>query len=80
MSSLLSPSEVARLLNLHPNSIRRLAAEGKLPSQRVGWSRVFELADVKRFAEGRRRQRRADVEALVAGRKRHEAEGDGAAR
>jgi len=58
MPSLLSPSEVAKLLNLHPNSIRRLAAEGKLPSQRVGWSRVFELSDVQRFVEERRRRRR----------------------
>ncbi len=64
MSRLLSPSEAARLLNLHPNSVRRLAAEGKLRSQRVGWSRVFALADVLEFAERRRlrgqRARRAD--------------------
>ena len=57
MSSLLSPSEVARLLNLHPNSIRRLAAEGKLRSHRVGWSRVFEFRDVQDFVEQRRRKR-----------------------
>ena len=78
MSSLLSPSEVARLLNLHPNSVRRLAADGRLRSQRVGWSRVFRLEDVKRFSEERRRQRRTDVEALAA--KRQRGEGDGAAR
>jgi excisionase family DNA binding protein len=59
MSSFLSPSEVARLLNLHPNSIRRLAAEGKLRSRRVGWSRVFELSDVQQFVEERRRRRHA---------------------
>ena len=77
MSSLLSPSEVGRLLNLHPNSVRRLAAEGRLRSQRVGWSRVFELDDVKRFSEERRRKRRTVVEALAP--KRQQAEGDGAA-
>ncbi len=58
MPGFLSPSEVAKLLNLHPNSIRRLAAEGKLRSHRVGWSRVFELEDVQRFAEERRRGKR----------------------
>jgi len=57
MPSFLSPSEVARLLNLHPNSIRRLAAEGKLRSHRVGWSRVFELEDVQEFVEERRQRR-----------------------
>jgi excisionase family DNA binding protein len=56
MSALLSPSQAARLLNLHPNSVRRLAAEGKLPSQRVGWSRVFTVQDVQQFAEARRRR------------------------
>ncbi len=59
MSSLLSPSQAARLLDLHPNSIRRLAAQGKLPSRRVGWARVFELQDVQEFAEARRRQKTA---------------------
>jgi len=78
MSSLLSPSQVALLLGLHPNSVRRLAAEGKLPSQRVGWSRVFELEDVRQFAEQRRRRRRADVEALAP--KRQQAEEGGTAR
>jgi excisionase family DNA binding protein len=57
MSALLSPSQAARLLDLHPNSVRRLAAEGKLPSQRVGWSRVFAVQDVQQFAEARRRRR-----------------------
>jgi excisionase family DNA binding protein len=55
--ALLSPSQAARLLDLHPNSVRRLAAQGKLPSQRVGWSRVFALQDVQRFAESRRRRK-----------------------
>ena len=58
MPSLLSPSQVARLLNLHPNSMRRLAAEGRLRCQRVGWARVFELGDVQEFCEERRRSRR----------------------
>ncbi len=58
MSSLLSPSQVAQLLGLHPNSVRRLAADGKLRSRRVGWSRVFELRDVQAFVEERRQRRR----------------------
>ncbi len=57
MPNLLSPSQVAKLLDLHPNSVRRLAAEGKLPSQRVGWARVFALEDVQRLAEARWRER-----------------------
>jgi len=66
MSGLLSPSEVARLVNLHPNSVRRLAAEGKLRCQRVGWARVFELHDVQQFLEERRRGRhRPDAKRLA---------------
>jgi excisionase family DNA binding protein len=58
MSGLLSPSQAARLLDLHPNSVRRLAAEGKLRSQRVGWARVFELQHVQELVEERRRRGR----------------------
>jgi excisionase family DNA binding protein len=56
-SNLLSPSEAARLLGYHPLSVSRLAREGKLASQRVGWSRIFRLEDVQKFAEERRAKR-----------------------
>jgi len=69
MSSLLSPSEVARLLNLHPNSVRRLAAEGKLRSRRVGWSRVFSLEDVQQCAEERRQRRQLGRNRRSTGRR-----------
>jgi excisionase family DNA binding protein len=58
MESLLSPSQAAKMLDLHPCSLRRLAAEGKVPAQRVGWSRVFRLDDVQHLAEQRRAKRR----------------------
>ncbi len=58
MGSLLSPSQVAKLLDAHPATVRRWAMDKKLRSHRVGWSRVFELEDVQRFAEERRRGKR----------------------
>jgi excisionase family DNA binding protein len=59
MEQLLSPSQAAKLLDVHPCSVRRLCAQGKLPGRRVGWSRVFQLGDVVRLAEERHAKRRA---------------------
>ena len=48
---LLKVSEVADLMNAHPNSVRRWADIGLLPSYRIGLrgDRRFTLQDVDRF-------------------------------
>ena len=48
---LLKVSEVADLMNAHPNSVRRWADIGLLPSHRIGLrgDRRFEIRDVNDF-------------------------------
>ena len=50
---LLTVSEAARMMNAHPNSIRRWADIGLLPSYRIGvrGDRRFKAEDVRRFLE-----------------------------
>jgi excisionase family DNA binding protein len=48
ISTTLSTSEVARIFEVHPNTIRRWSREGKIPAERVG-------------ARGDRRFRREEV-------------------
>ncbi len=52
--AMLTVSEVARLLNVHPNSVRRWANEGLLRAYRVGrrGDRRFRPEDVAKFLEG----------------------------
>jgi len=57
MCQLLGPSQVAKLLDVHPATVRRWAVEGKLTGERAGWGRVFAREEVQRFAEERRRKR-----------------------
>ena len=46
----LTVSEVARILNLNPETIRRWAREDKIPFQRVGRIFVFRVKDVEKRA------------------------------
>jgi excisionase family DNA binding protein len=49
----LTPEQAARLLQLHPKTVRRLLNEGKLPGQRIGgrhWR--ISAAALKKFIEG----------------------------
>ena len=48
---LLNINEVANLLGMHPNSIRNLMAEGKLPYLKIGKSLRFEVETVRVFVE-----------------------------
>ena len=52
-SKLLSVGEAASILNVHPNTLRRWAEAGLLPSWRIGprRDRRFQLADVREFME-----------------------------
>jgi excisionase family DNA binding protein len=51
---MLTTSEVAKILNVHINTVRRWSNQGSLPSFRIG-------------SRGDRRFRRDDVEALLNG-------------
>ena len=55
---MLRVSEVARIVDAHPNSVRNWADIGLLPSQRVGLrgDRRFKPEDVKVFLESFRRK------------------------
>ena len=52
-SRLLAVGEAASILNVHPNTLRRWAEAGLLPSWRVGprRDRRFQLAEVLDFLE-----------------------------
>lgn len=49
---LLSVKESASFLGVHPQTIRRWAAEGRIPHMRVGARLRFRIADLERWAEG----------------------------
>ena len=53
--SLLTVREAARLLHVHPNTVRRWHDMGLLLGYRVGprGDRRFKLADIERFLTGR---------------------------
>jgi excisionase family DNA binding protein len=57
---LLQTSEVARLLNVTPDSVRRLERLGKLPAQKTARGvRLFARADVDRVVSERQVERDA---------------------
>ena len=51
IASLLTTSDVARLLNIHINTVRRWTNEGKLRAYRIGsrGDRRFQRADINSF-------------------------------
>ncbi len=51
IASLLTTSDVARLLNIHINTVRRWSNEGKLRAYRIGsrGDRRFQRADIASF-------------------------------
>jgi len=51
IASLLTTSDVARLLNIHINTVRRWTNEGKLRAYRIGsrGDRRFQRADIASF-------------------------------
>ena len=53
VGKMLRVSEVARMLDAHPNSVRRWADIGLLPAQRIGLrgDRKFKLEDVEAFLQ-----------------------------
>ena len=48
---LLNINEVANLLGMHPNSVRNLMADGKLPFHKIGKSLRFKTEEVRKFVE-----------------------------
>lgn len=54
-SGLLTVSQVAEILNVHPNSVRRWADMNLFPSYRIGFrrDRRFKAEDVSRFLDSR---------------------------
>lgn len=57
--SWLTPSQAARLLGLSAGRVRQLADDGRLPSTRTGYGRLFAAADV----EALRKEREEHAEA-----------------
>ncbi len=53
--ALLTTSQVAERLHLHPSRVRALAAAGRLPSTSTPLGRLFDPKDVERFAQLERR-------------------------
>lgn len=53
MARLLMVSEVARLLHVHPNTVRRWSDQGLLPAYRMGRrrDRRFRWQDIQRFID-----------------------------
>ncbi len=49
----LNSDQVAELLGVPKGTIGRWVSEGVLPSRKVGWSRLFDRADLERFAAER---------------------------
>ena len=45
--ALSTTAEIAECLREHPNTIRRLAAEGRLPHYRIGTKYLFDLSEIK---------------------------------
>jgi excisionase family DNA binding protein len=62
IASLLTTSDVARLLNVHINTVRRWSNEGKLKAYRIG-------------SRGDRRFQREDVAVFLVQKSRSEKEG-----
>jgi excisionase family DNA binding protein len=62
IASLLTTSDVARLLNIHINTVRRWSNEGKLKSYRIG-------------SRGDRRFQQEDIAVLLAHKSRAEEQG-----
>ena len=46
MEEILTPTNVADLLKIHVQTVYRLAAEGKIPGNRIGRSWRFSRADI----------------------------------
>ena len=51
IGSMLTTSDVARLLNIHINTVRRWSNEGRLKSYRIGYrgDRRFQREDINSF-------------------------------
>ncbi len=62
IASLLTTSDVARLLNIHINTVRRWTNEGKLRAYRIG-------------SRGDRRFQRADIASFLAQKSLEESQG-----
>ena len=48
----LTPSEIAKMLRVHPFTITRLAREGKLPALKVGGIWRFRKDEFKKWLQG----------------------------
>jgi excisionase family DNA binding protein len=60
MSQLLGTTDAALRLGCSPEWVRRLADEGKLPTERTAnGTRIFKASDVERLAAERENARRA---------------------
>ncbi len=62
--SLLTTSDVARLLNIHINTVRRWSNEGKLRAYRIGsrGDRRFQQSDVTLFLARKSKPKKQGVE------------------
>lgn len=50
--------EAGRLLGISPGSVDNARLRGELPSLKIGARRLFDVADLRRFIEGRKGVRR----------------------
>mgnify|MGYP001615436016 CR=1 FL=1 len=53
----LTPSEIAKILKLHPFTVTRLAREGKLPAFKVGGSWRFRKDEFEKWIASRTSKR-----------------------
>ncbi|OPZ22554.1 MAG: Helix-turn-helix domain protein [bacterium ADurb.BinA186] len=47
--SFLTVTDVAKMLHLHPETVRRFIREGKLKAYKIGKSKLLREEDVKKF-------------------------------
>ena len=52
MEEIITPSQVANLLQIHVKTVYRLASEGTIPGNRIGRSWRFSKSDILKLVSG----------------------------